>query len=102
MRETSWDSYGTGNYEKYANRMVHDGYRPRAAADTVRLPLAAPKIALRGVETERSMAPEIPLDKQRPARFLFHDRVRDAIDESGTLNTNRYSRQPSELPGMNR
>ena len=82
MEETSWDSYGTGNYEKCADCMVHCGYEPTAVADTVQRPLTALKIALKGVETEQPMAPEIPLDKQRPARFFIDDLVRDAIDKN--------------------
>src|SRR3546814_11138318 len=36
MEETDWDGYGTGNYEKCANCMVHCGYEPTAVTDTVR------------------------------------------------------------------
>ncbi len=30
MEGTDWDSYGTGNYEKCANCMVHSGYEATA------------------------------------------------------------------------
>ena len=71
MEETDWDSYGTGNYEKCADCMVHCGYEPTAVADTVAHPLKALRVALRGVETEKPMVQDIPLDKQRPAEFVF-------------------------------
>ena len=78
MEETEWESYGTGNYEKCADCMVHCGYEPTAVADTVAHPLKALKVALRGVETEKPMAPEISLTNQRPAQYVFEDVVRSA------------------------
>src|SRR3546814_19097746 len=74
MEETAWDSYGTGNYEKCANCMVHCGYEGTAVADTVANPLKALKVALKGVGTEGEMAPEIDLSKQRQAVYAFEDR----------------------------
>ncbi|MBE0531891.1 MAG: adenosyl-hopene transferase HpnH [Rhodospirillales bacterium] len=71
MEETDWESYGTGNYEKCANCMVHCGYEPTAVIDTVAHPLKALKVALRGVDTEKPMVADIPLENQRPAQFVF-------------------------------
>jgi hypothetical protein len=71
MEETEWDIYGTGNYEKCADCMVHCGYEATAVADTVAHPLKALKVAMRGFETDAPMAPDIPLDNQRPAEFVF-------------------------------
>ncbi len=76
LEETEWDIYGTGNYEKCADCMVHCGYEATAVADTVAHPLKALKVALRGFETDAPMAPEIPLDNQRPAAFVFEDVVK--------------------------
>ena len=76
MEETEWDIYGTGNYEKCADCMVHCGYEATAVADTVAHPLKALKVAMRGFETDAPMAPEIPLDNQRPAEFVFEDVVK--------------------------
>ena len=81
METTDWPSYGTGNYEKCANCMVHCGYEATAVNDTVRHPLRALKVALMGVRTEGPMAPEIPLDKQRPADFVFDHMVAGAVEE---------------------
>ncbi|NQV55541.1 MAG: adenosyl-hopene transferase HpnH, partial [Rhodospirillales bacterium] len=75
MDETDWESYGTGNYEKCANCMVHCGYEPTAVSDTVAHPLKALMVALKGVRTEGAMVADIPLDGQRPAEFLFEDVV---------------------------
>ena len=75
METTDWDSYGTGNYEKCANCMVHSGYEATAVADSVRHPLKALAVSLRGVRTEGPMAPEIPLAKQRPAQYVFSRHV---------------------------
>ena len=71
MEETEWDRYGTGNYEKCANCMVHCGYEPTSVTDTVAHPLKALKVALFGVDTERPMVADIPLDNQRPAEYVF-------------------------------
>jgi len=79
MATTEWDKYGTGNYEKCANCMVHCGYEPTAADDAVRHPLKALMVKLRGPRTQGPMAPEIPLDKQRPADFVFTRHVEDTM-----------------------
>jgi hopanoid biosynthesis associated radical SAM protein HpnH len=73
METTEWDRYGTGNYEKCADCMVHCGYEGSAVDDTVRNPLKALKVHLRGFRTNGPMAPEIALDRQRPADFV-HER----------------------------
>jgi len=75
MEETEWQRYGTGNYEKCADCMVHCGYEASAVTDTVKHPWKALKVALRGVRTEGPMAPEIPLDRQRPAEYVFENLV---------------------------
>ena len=75
MEETEWEKYGTGNYEKCADCMVHCGYEGTAVEDTVRRPWKALKVALKGVRTEGPMAPEIALDRQRPAEYVFERNV---------------------------
>lgn len=77
MEETAWDLYGTGNYEKCADCMVHCGYEATAVNDTVSNPLKALKVALRGPRTDIPMAPEIPLQDQRPAEFMYDSLVKD-------------------------
>ena len=79
METTDWDSYGTGNYEKCANCMVHCGYEPTSVTDTVKHPLKAFKVWRNGVDTEKPMVPEIALDKQRPAEFMFDDLVKEQM-----------------------
>jgi hopanoid biosynthesis associated radical SAM protein HpnH len=83
MDETDWDAYGTGNYEKCANCMVHSGYEATAVADTVRHPLKALAVSLRGVQTSGPMAPDIALDKQRPAEYTFTREVAIRLDQIG-------------------
>ncbi|MCW5751133.1 MAG: adenosyl-hopene transferase HpnH, partial [Alphaproteobacteria bacterium] len=79
MEETDWDSYGTGNYEKCADCMVHCGYEATAVMDSVRNPLKAMRIAMRGVKVEGEMAPEIAMDKQRPAEYVFSRHVQETM-----------------------
>jgi hopanoid biosynthesis associated radical SAM protein HpnH len=79
MEETDWDAYGTGNYEKCANCMVHSGYEATAVMDSVKHPVKAAAVALRGFRTEGEMEPEIPLDRQRPAKYVFSRHVEEAV-----------------------
>jgi hypothetical protein len=79
MEETDWDAYGTGNYEKCADCMVHSGYEATAVMDSVKNPLKAAVVAFRGVRTEGEMTAEIPLDRQRTAEFVFSRHVEDAM-----------------------
>ena len=62
MDDTEWDEYGVGNYEKCANCMVHCGFEATAVNDTVRHPLKALTVAMRGVRTDGPMAPDISLE----------------------------------------
>ena len=82
METTDWDSFGTGRYEKCADCMAHCGYEPTAADDAAGHPLKAAMVALRGVRTEGEMAPEISLEHQRPAEYLFEKVVSEALSDS--------------------
>ncbi len=79
MEETDWDAYGTGKYEKCANCMVHSGYEASAVTDTLKHPLKALAVALKGVRTEGAWAAEVPLDRQRPAQYVFSRHVEEAV-----------------------
>jgi hopanoid biosynthesis associated radical SAM protein HpnH len=83
MEETDWDAYGTGNYEKCADCMVHSGYEATAVTDSVRNPLKLAKLALKGIRTEGDMAPEISLHRQRPAKYVFSGHVEEAMARLG-------------------
>jgi hopanoid biosynthesis associated radical SAM protein HpnH len=84
MEETDWDAYGTGNYEKCANCMVHSGYEATAVQDAVRHPWRALAVGVRGVRIDGPMAPEIPLTHQRPAQFVFSRHVEHKLVEIRT------------------
>jgi hopanoid biosynthesis associated radical SAM protein HpnH len=75
METTDWDSYGTGRYEKCANCMAHCGYEPTAVHAAIASPLKTLWTTMRGVKTEGPMAPEISLERQRPAEFVFSRHV---------------------------
>jgi hopanoid biosynthesis associated radical SAM protein HpnH len=81
METTDWASYGTGKYEKCANCMAHCGYEPTAADKAFNNPLKALWVSLRGVRTSGPMAPEIALDKQRPAKYVFSSQVQMKLSE---------------------
>ena len=57
MEETDWDAYGTGNYEKCADCMVHSGFEASAVVDAVKRPWKLAALALRGIKTDGPMAP---------------------------------------------
>ncbi len=84
METTDWDRYGTGNYEKCADCMVHSGYEATAVTETIRRPWRALAQVMRGIRTEGPMAPEIPLDRQRPADYVFSRHVEQAMAEIAT------------------
>jgi hypothetical protein len=83
METTDWDKYGTGNYEKCADCMVHCGFEATAVMDTVAHPLKALKVSMRGPKTVGEFAPDIPLDKQRPAEYVFSRHVEIKLEEIG-------------------
>ena len=81
METTDWDAYGTGNYEKCADCMVHSGYEATAVTDSIRNPMKVLVASIRGPKTEGEMVADIPLDKQRPAEWVFSRHVQDAMAE---------------------
>jgi hopanoid biosynthesis associated radical SAM protein HpnH len=81
METTDWDRYGTGNYEKCADCMVHSGYESTAVMDAVKSPIKTAMVALRGPRIEGPMAPEIDLSKQRPADYVFSRHVQEKMAE---------------------
>jgi hopanoid biosynthesis associated radical SAM protein HpnH len=95
MDSTDWDSYGTGNYEKCADCMVHSGYEASAVRDTIARPLKALGVALRGVKTEGEMAPDVPLDQARPAQFMFKRHVETKLAE---IKQAKQQREPDLTP----
>jgi hopanoid biosynthesis associated radical SAM protein HpnH len=93
METTDWDRYGTGNYEKCADCMVHSGYEASAVAETVRRPWKAAAQAIRGIRTEGPMAPDISLAGQRPAEFVFKRHVETALTK---IRSRKAEPEPAE------
>ena len=81
METTDWDKYGTGHYEKCADCMVHSGYEATAVVDAVKSPLKTLAVAMRGPRLNGPMAPEIKLDQQRPAEYVFSRHVQEKMAE---------------------
>jgi hopanoid biosynthesis associated radical SAM protein HpnH len=81
LDDTDWDRYGVGNYEKCADCMVHCGFEGTAVLESFKNPLNLLKVTARGVKTDGAMAPEIPLDRQRPADYVFSSHVERALEE---------------------
>jgi len=95
MSETDWDSYGTGNYEKCADCMVHSGFEATAVQDAVRHPLKAFAVSRKGARTEGAMAAEIPLGNQRPAQYVFSRHVEQKLAEIRVTETRTKESTPA-------
>jgi hopanoid biosynthesis associated radical SAM protein HpnH len=89
---TDWDKYGVGNYEKCADCMVHCGFEGTAVADSVKNPLKLLTLSVRGIKTDGAFAKDIPLDKQRPADYVFSGHVERKLAEIRAANP-RASKQ---------
>ena len=61
--------------------MAHCGYEPTAATAALANPLKAMWVAIRGVRTTGPMAPEINLENQRPAQYIFSDQVQKKLSD---------------------
>lgn len=96
MEDTAWDQYGTGKYAKCADCMVHCGYEASAVNDTVANPLKALEVFLNGIDTKSPMAPEISLENQRPAEFVFEGLVKTLTQERE--EDEELSRKAKERP----
>jgi hopanoid biosynthesis associated radical SAM protein HpnH len=79
MDDTDWDHFGTGNYEKCADCMVHSGFEATAIADAIAHPVKALRVSAEGVRVSGAMAPEIPLERQRRAQFVFSRHVEQKL-----------------------
>jgi hopanoid biosynthesis associated radical SAM protein HpnH len=90
IETTEWDKYGTGNYEKCADCMVHSGYEPTAAEDAFKNPLKMVVSAIKGPRTEGPMAAEIDLTKQRKAEWVFDKNVSDTM---GQIHAEKMARE---------
>jgi len=96
MDETDWNAYGTGNYEKCADCMVHSGYEATAVVDAVKHPLKALSAAMRGPRTEGELAPDIDLSGQRKAEMVYDSlvaRERLRLEAEGRAKAPRRARQ---------
>ena len=81
METTDWDSYGTGRYEKCANCMAHCGYEPTAADALISIRSRRSGWRWRGVKTKGPMAPEIAMENQRPAQYVFDSQVQLTLSQ---------------------
>ena len=98
MADTAWDDYGVGNYEKCQDCMVHSGFEASAVTDTMKHPLKAAMVSLRGVRTTGPMAKDIPVEGQRPADFVFSGHVDKMLAEIKAKNprSRKVQREPAE------
>ena len=89
METTDWDSYGVGKYEKCADCMVHCGFEATAVNEAFARPWQILGVALRGIRTEGAMSADIPLDRQRPANYVFTRHVEHKLAEIKEAETAR-------------
>jgi hypothetical protein len=69
--------------------MVHSGFEATAVMDTVAHPLKALGVSLRGPRTEGAYAKDLPIDKQRPAEYVFSKHVEIKLEEIGRAKGNK-------------
>ena len=81
MEDTEWDAYGTGNYEKCADCMVHSGFEASAVMDAVTCPWKAAKLALAGSRPKDRWRPTSRSIGQRPAEYVFSSHVQQKLAE---------------------
>jgi len=70
MDTTDWGLVRDWRYEKWRELHAHCGYERRAPRQRSRSP-GPLKVACSVPRTAGPMAPEIPLERQRPAEFVF-------------------------------
>jgi len=76
--------------------MAHCGYEPTAADAMMKHPLKALAVAWRGVKTEGPMAPEISLDHQRPAKYVFDGQVQLTLSEMRANEAREKAAKPAK------
>jgi hypothetical protein len=81
--------------------MAHCGYEPTAAAATLSNPLQAMKVALFGPRTDGPMAPEISLENQRPAQYVFSEQVQSKLSEIRTAEAQEKRAKAAAKPEAN-
>jgi hopanoid biosynthesis associated radical SAM protein HpnH len=81
MADTDWESYGVGKYEKCADCMVHCGFEASAVQEAFSRPWEMLKIGLHGIATKGPMSPDIALDRQRPAEYVFARNIEHRLAE---------------------
>ena len=59
--------------------MVHCGYEPTAAEDSIKNPIKTLKVALKGPKIDGDMVPDIPLNNQRSAEYVFEKQVKESL-----------------------
>ncbi|AOJ82922.1 radical SAM protein [Burkholderia savannae] len=94
METTDWDNYGVGNYEKCADCMVHCGFEATAVMDTIAHPLKALRVSQKGIKTDGPFAPDIPIDKQRPAEYVFSRHVEIKLEEIQRAGKGKLQKSP--------
>ena len=107
METTDWDKYGTGNYEKCADCMVHSGYEATAVVDAVRKPLeaaagGAARAAHRGADGAGDPAggPAPGRIRVQPARAAGHGEA--ARTPSPRAGRRRSPRSPTDQAARTR
>jgi hypothetical protein len=81
--------------------MAHCGYEPTAAQAMMDHPLQALAIAWRGIKTAGDMAPEISLDDQRPAQYMFDSNVQLTLSQMRANEGREKAAKAAKAPAQN-
>ncbi|MGE5535333.1 MAG: hopanoid biosynthesis associated radical SAM protein HpnH, partial [Acidobacteriota bacterium] len=71
-------------------------FEATAVEDTFKHPLKALTATVRGIDTQGPMAPEIPLDKQRPAQYVFSRHVEQKLEEIRKTAPKKQTASPTK------
>jgi hypothetical protein len=61
--------------------MVHCGFEASAVQEAFDRPWEALVVSLRGIATQGPTSPDIPLDRQRPADYVFTQNIEHRLSE---------------------
>ncbi len=93
MEDTDWDPYGTGNYEKCADCMVHSGFEATRRHGRGQKPWKVATVALAGVKTDG------PDGAGHPARPAAPGRIRLLAPRRAEASRDQRSRDPRRAGG---
>ena len=96
MEETNWGLLWHRQLRKMRRLHRPSGFEATAVEDAFNHPLRALGVSLRGIRVEGPMAPDIPLNLQRPADYVFSRQVEQKLAEIAETERSGQHYSPAE------